>query len=114
MFLYLDYAISVDAIRDELPRILATTPLWDKNVLNVALTDATKHGVVEIRILVSSRNSSELFDLRCLVREKLLAFVQTNYPDALPRTRVAFSPAELEVQPGASGSAPRREPAGVA
>ena len=50
VFLYLDYAISVDAIREEVPRILATSTLWDGNVVNVALTDA-KEATVEIRVL---------------------------------------------------------------
>jgi hypothetical protein len=90
VFLYLDYSIPVDAIRDEVPRILATTPLWDKNVVNVALTDA-KEGTVEIRILVSSRNSPDLFDLRCLVRERTIAFVRENYPNSLPSTRVELA-----------------------
>jgi small-conductance mechanosensitive channel len=91
VFLYLDYAISVDALREEVPRILKTSPLWDGNVVNVALTDANKEGTVEIRILVSSRNSPDLFDLRCLVREKILAFVRDRYPEALPSTRVEFA-----------------------
>jgi small-conductance mechanosensitive channel len=92
VFLYLDYTIPVDAVREEVPRILAATPLWDKNVVNVALTDA-KESTVELRILVSARNSSELFDLRCLVREKLIAFVRERYPASLPGTKVQLVPA---------------------
>jgi small-conductance mechanosensitive channel len=90
VFLYLDYAVSVDAIRDEVPRILASSPLWDGNVVNVALTDA-KESTVEIRILVSARNSPDLFDLRCLVREKIIAFVREQYPHALPSTRIELA-----------------------
>jgi small-conductance mechanosensitive channel len=102
VFLYLDYSIPVDALRDEVPRILASTPLWDKNVVNVALTDANKEGTVEIRILVSARNSSELFDLRCLVRERAIAFVRERYPASLPSTRV-----ELAKESAAEGALPR-------
>jgi small-conductance mechanosensitive channel len=107
VFLYLDYAVPVDAIREEVPRIIAASSLWDKNVVNVAMTDA-KEGTVEIRILVSARNSSELFDLRCLVREKTIAFVRERYPDALPSTRVAFA------GPPGADALPARESAGVA
>jgi small-conductance mechanosensitive channel len=109
VFLYLDYAISVDAIREEVPRILQTSKLWDGNVVNVALTDANKEGTVEIRILVSSRNSPDLFDLRCLVREKIIAFVRERYPEALPSTRVelarpvAAGEAEAPAVPAAAG-----------
>ncbi|HET9148270.1 MAG TPA: mechanosensitive ion channel family protein, partial [Acetobacteraceae bacterium] len=36
----------------------------------------------------SARNSGEAWDLRCLVREGLIAFLQENYPGALPKQRV--------------------------
>jgi hypothetical protein len=108
VFLYLDYSVPVDAIREEVPRIIAASPLWDKNVVNVAMTDATKDGTVEIRILVSARNSSELFDLRCLVREKTIAFVRDTYPAALPSTRI-----ELARPEPAAESQPLPEIAGV-
>jgi small-conductance mechanosensitive channel len=93
VFLYLDYGVPVDALREEVPRILAQTKLWDQNVVNVALTDA-KEATVEIRILVSARNSAELFDLRCLVRERTIAFIRDRYPNALPRGRVQLTPSE--------------------
>jgi small-conductance mechanosensitive channel len=96
IFLYLDYSVPVDALREEVPRIVTASPLWDKNVVNVAMTDATKEGTVEIRILVSARNSSELFDLRCLVREKTIAFVRDNYPAALPSTRIELARSEQD------------------
>jgi small-conductance mechanosensitive channel len=91
VFLYLDYSISIEMLRDELDRILATTPLFDGKVKNVALTDAKDNGTVEIRVLVSARNSSELFDLRCLVREKLLAHVRDTDGGMLPSTRVQLA-----------------------
>jgi small-conductance mechanosensitive channel len=91
VFLYLDYSISIDALRAELDRILANAPLFDGKVKNVALTDAKDNGTVEVRVLVSARNSSELFDLRCLVRERLLAFVRDTDAGMLPSTRVQLS-----------------------
>jgi hypothetical protein len=44
---------------------------------------------MEVRCLLSARNASEQFDLRCVVREAMVDFIQTNYPDAFPRTRFA-------------------------
>ncbi|MNL57687.1 hypothetical protein D3C87_1812700 [compost metagenome] len=41
-----------------------------------------------VRALMSARNSSETFDLRCLVREKLIEFIAKEHPEALPTTRV--------------------------
>ena len=48
---------------------------------------------MEIRLLVSARSAPRTFDLRCEVREKMIAFLQSEYPFALPRTRVD-SPAD--------------------
>jgi small-conductance mechanosensitive channel len=91
VFLYVDTSVPVQAIRDEVPRILATTPLFDGKVVNVAMTDAKESGTCEVRVLVSAVSSGALFDLRCLVRERLIDFLNSTYPDALPKTRVGLS-----------------------
>jgi small-conductance mechanosensitive channel len=85
-FLYVDYSVPVDALRQEFTRVLESTPLWDRRVNSLQVTNLSEH-TMELRCLSSARNSSELFDLRCYVREKMIDFVQKNYPDAFPRTR---------------------------
>ena len=96
VFLYLDYTVPVEAIRVQLPRILANEKLWDGAVAGVQLTDAKEH-TLEVRVLVSARNSGELFDLRCNVRERLMAWLQESYPSALPRDRVLNTMEEANV-----------------
>jgi len=87
-FLYVDYSIPVQALREEFTRVLETSPLWDKKVNALQVTDICQ-GTMQIRCLGSARNASDLFDLRCVIREKMIAFIQQNYPDAFPRTRFA-------------------------
>ena len=87
-FLYVDYSVPVEAMRAQLQKIAENSPLWDKRVCGLQVTDLKEH-TMEIRCLVSSRNSSESFDLRCLVREEMIAFLRDNYPEALPRVRLA-------------------------
>ncbi len=89
VFLYVDYTISFQALRDELSRLLNESELWDKSVNVLQVTDS-KESTLEIRILVSARNSPEAWDLRVYVREKMIEFIQKNYPGSLPRTRVVF------------------------
>lgn len=89
VFLYTDYSVPFDALREELDRILENTPLWDKKVKVLQVTDA-KERTVESRILVSAKNSPTAWDLRVHVREKMIEFLQKNYPAALPRTRVVL------------------------
>jgi small-conductance mechanosensitive channel len=90
-FLYVDYSIPVEALRQQLDRIVEASPLWDKNVCGLQVTNLTDR-TMELRCLVSSRNSSENFDLRCLVREQMTAWIQQHYPNAFPTTRFAALP----------------------
>jgi len=89
VFLQVDYGVPVDAVRDELTRILEASPNWDRKVNVLQVTDA-KERTLELRALASSSDASKSWDLRCEVREKLVAFVQTNYPGSLPRLRTMF------------------------
>jgi small-conductance mechanosensitive channel len=91
VFLYTDYTVPVEALREELTNILKSTKLWDGTVNVLQMSDAKEH-TIEIRALMSARNSSDQWDLRCFVRERLIAFLQKNYPEALPRTRAEFQP----------------------
>jgi small-conductance mechanosensitive channel len=93
VFLYLDYTVPMNALRAELTRILNASPLWDKKVSVLQVTD-TRERVVEVRALMSARDAGQAFDLRCEVREKLIDFLQRNYPHALPRTRASLDRVE--------------------
>ncbi|WP_320110802.1 mechanosensitive ion channel domain-containing protein [Draconibacterium orientale] len=93
VFLYTDYHVSFDALRKELTRLLESTPLWDKRVNVLQVTDAKEYGV-EIRALVSAKDSPTAWDLRVFIREKMIEFIQKNYPESLPRTRVVFEQGE--------------------
>lgn len=87
VFIYADYSISVDVLREELDRLLDNTELWDKKAKVIQVTD-TKQNYMEIRILVSASNSPKAFDLRVYIREKMIEFIQKNYPESLPKTRI--------------------------
>ncbi len=89
MELRFDYSVSVDELRKEHERILAASPLWDKAKSTVQVTDAGEKTML-VRLLVSARNADDLWDLRCEVREKLIAYVQRTRPNALPRLRASM------------------------
>ena len=42
--------------------------------------------------LVSARNAPQSWDLRCEMREKLIAFIRDEMPEALPRERAILIP----------------------
>jgi small-conductance mechanosensitive channel len=74
VFLYMDYTVPVRVIREELQKIVKGSALRDGKVCGVQVTDATQQ-TIEVRALVSAADSSKAWDLRCLVREKLLEFL---------------------------------------
>ncbi|MCU1548456.1 MAG: mechanosensitive ion channel, partial [Arthrobacter sp.] len=95
----LDWRAPFEAMREELKKILADTELWDKRVGILQVTDAVS-GYVRVRILVSSGDSASLFDLRCLIREELVLFLQQNHPAALPHVRLEpMASVQWELQP---------------
>jgi small-conductance mechanosensitive channel len=90
VMIYLDYNVPVAEIRREVERIAKASPLWDRRVVNVQVTDF-KDTTMEIRILISAATSGRTFDLRCEMREKLIAFLQETYPQSLPRRRMEIA-----------------------
>lgn len=90
VFLYLDYTVPLDPLREELTRLLENDPLWDKRVKVLQVTNTTER-TMEVRALMSASSSGNAFDLRCNVREGLIKFIQQHYPDAFPVARVMLS-----------------------
>ncbi len=86
VFLYLDYATPIAPLRAEAERLVRTFPEWDGRVFAVQVTDA-KERTIEVRVLLSAGNSGKAFDLRCKMREALIAFLAREYPQSLPVVR---------------------------
>jgi len=93
VMLDLDWRVDVDGMRAELERVLGDTTLWNGAASNVQITDATG-GMVRARVLISAANSSDLWDLQVLVREKLVAWVRDHAPEALPLRRYVQADAQ--------------------
>lgn len=91
VMIYLDYATPIEAVRRKVEEIAAASKLWDRRVVNVQVTDF-RQSTMEVRILVSAGTSPKVFDMRCEMREKLVAFLQREYPHALPRIRAEQMP----------------------
>lgn len=105
--LHCDYRVPLEAVRAELDRILAGTDLWDGKASGLVVVEATDKTVV-LRAMVSSKNSGDGWDLRCHVREKLIEFLQSVYPDCLPRVRADVATLPNRVQQTAQSSSDER------
>ncbi len=87
VLLYLDYSVPVEKVREKARELADADPLWNRDVFAVQVTDAQPTCIV-VRILVSAQDAPSVFDLRCHMREQLLAFLRDEYPQSLPQTRV--------------------------
>ncbi|TFD32426.1 mechanosensitive ion channel family protein [Cryobacterium cryoconiti] len=101
----LDWRVDPAGMRVELDRIVAQTELWDERVVVLQVTDAVG-GFVRVRVLVSAADAPTLFDLRCLVRENLIDWINTHNPEALPVGRM-----ELRRETPRAPAPARSEPA---
>ena len=90
VFLYVDYSLPVNEVRREFERLVKASDLWDGKVCVLQVTNTTDRSM-ELRCLVSSADSGKNFDLRCLVREQLIAYLQKNHPDKMPRVRAELT-----------------------
>lgn len=98
-FLYVDYEAPIDRLRMKLEEIAHASPLWDGDVVSLQVTEVTER-TVQVRCLTSARNASVAFDLRCEVREKMLAFMRDELPEALPKDRLWWDATPLSSSSG--------------
>jgi small-conductance mechanosensitive channel len=93
VFLYVDYTAPVAEIRHKLFEFLQGSKSWDRKVWGLQVTN-TGERVLELRALMSAVDAPTAWDLRCEVREKLVAFLKETYPESLPRIREMSYPQE--------------------
>jgi small-conductance mechanosensitive channel len=87
VYFHVDPKMPLDPVREELERVCAESLLWDKRTASLIVDEATASSL-KLRALVSSSNVNDLGDLRNLVREKLVTFVQSfERGKHLPRQR---------------------------
>lgn len=78
---FVAYDLPVEPIRNFVSTILKDNPNWDGRVFNVQVVNA-KEFYKELRILISSSDSSKNWELKVEVREKVIDFIQANYPES--------------------------------
>jgi hypothetical protein len=103
-FLWLDYRTPMQDVREALQRICEGDQRWDRRVCVAQVTE-TAETTIQVRMLVSARNSGDLFDLRCAVRERMVDYLNQAHPESLPRLRVDMA----RHAPDADGAVPQRQ-----
>ena len=86
VFWHLDPAADIPRLREKLEEIVKSAPLWDGRFFNLQVTNMSADAI-EVRALVTAADASKAFDLRCEVRERMLAYIRDEMPEALVRRR---------------------------
>ena len=81
VYLYTDYTLPVERLRAKAEEIIEDHPKWNGNVKVLQVTSCM-HDTIEVRALMSAKDSPTAWELRCDVREKLIAYIQQEYPEA--------------------------------
>ncbi|WP_323815735.1 mechanosensitive ion channel family protein [Cellvibrio sp. NN19] len=111
IFLWVDYSTNIEQLREELKRLCEQVPeLWDGRVCGLQVTESNENSV-QLRMLVSSNDSSKNWDLRCFIREKMINFMMQNQPECLPKLRATISENEsAPTPPNEQIETPERQP----
>jgi small-conductance mechanosensitive channel len=94
--LHVDPATPIAALRRRAREVIDAHPLWDRRDWVLQVTDTTEFTVV-VRVLASAADAASAWDLRCDIREQLIAFLQAEHPESLTRLRT-----QPELQPASA------------
>jgi hypothetical protein len=86
VMLWVDYTTELEPLRVEATRLAKASKDFDGRVCLLQVVE-TSERCMQLRLIVSSPSAGQNWDLRCLLREGLIAFLQREQPQALPRVR---------------------------
>jgi hypothetical protein len=89
VFLEVAHHTPFEPLNQELDRLLDENPLWDRDAKVLQVVEM-KERSVQLRALMTARNSPSCWDLRCAIRRGLVEFLVSNYPDCLPAARFSL------------------------
>lgn len=111
VFFWLDYSVPLAQFREEAERLCRAVPhLWNGHVFVVQVTDCSERAM-QVRVLASAQDSGKAWDLRCHLREHLLLYIQSHFPEALPHVRSRSEPLDVTLGAGSDSVAITRHPA---
>ena len=87
VFIHADFTLPIEDVRAEFGRALRASTRWDGDVEVVHVTDSTDR-TMQIRLLMSAADSGTAWELRCEIREHMVAYLQREHADALPKVRL--------------------------
>ena len=106
VYLWVDYGVPVERVREEFLRICREAPEWEGRVAGLQVTDLGERAM-QLRGIASSLDAGRSWDLRCRLREALVSFIQREFPQHFPRARAELEMMEDDARPAPKASAKR-------
>ncbi|MFH8980303.1 mechanosensitive ion channel family protein [Streptomyces varsoviensis] len=91
VFFHLDHTTPIDLMRERLHEVLMKSAEWDRRAWSLVITDTTP-STIQVRALVTAKDSDDIWTLRCVVREQMVEWLRREHPYALPRINTAHAP----------------------
>lgn len=82
-----DWSAPVEEIRQEVERLVTTSPLWDKGSWSMQVF-GLEGPYLTLMVTVSASNWSDAWALSAEVRENLVTWVKERSPESIPHTRI--------------------------
>src|SRR5215469_2175681 len=80
---HVSYHVPIEKLRAKVIEIIKASPYWDGDVAKLQVQEA-RASSLELRAIATARSSSAVSELRYEIREKVIAFLQQEYPQCLP------------------------------
>ena len=90
VFIWVDYRMPLAPLREAARQACAQAIEWDRRLCLLQVVEAGEHAM-QLRVLVTSSDSSLNWDLRCKVREALVDVMQRDWPQHLPLMRAELA-----------------------
>ena len=91
VFFHADYRLPVEEARKAFEAIVDAEACWDRRARGLLVTDANER-TLQLRCMMSAKDASDVWTLRCTVREKMVAWLQSHEGGRyLPRHRLETS-----------------------
>ena len=105
VYLDLDWRVPIEELRAKFYEIVNAAATWDRRAANALIT-GSEGGRITVRLVMSSKDSDDQWNLRCEVREKMITWLQREHPEALPVTRVSIEPTDVTPGPSTEPGSP--------
>ena len=86
----LDWEVPVGELREEAGKLVTSSKHWDGRSWSCQVVDVSETGEILVRIVATAADTGDQWHIACEIREHLIGWLATNYPQSLPRKRTEF------------------------